>query len=41
MTGDLSDVIGTGQIEGYAHISGDSLDKLRLDCCPDEGARRT
>ena len=31
MAGDLSDVIGTGQIEGYAHIQGDSLDKLRLD----------
>jgi hypothetical protein len=31
MSGALADVIGTGQIEGYAHIQGDSLDKLRLD----------
>jgi hypothetical protein len=31
MVGEFSDVLGTGQVEGYAHIQGDSLDKLRLD----------
>lgn len=31
MTGDFADVLGTGQVEGYAHISGDSLDKLHVD----------
>ncbi len=31
MSSALADVLGTGQIEGYAHIQGDSLDKLRLD----------
>ncbi len=31
MLGDLSDAIGTGQIDGYAHITGDSLSELRLD----------
>ncbi len=31
MLGDVSDVIGTGQIDGYAHITGDTLSELRLD----------
>ena len=29
--GDLSDVMGAGQIEGYAHIRHDALNELRLD----------
>ncbi|MBN2161591.1 MAG: hypothetical protein JXR25_06140 [Pontiellaceae bacterium] len=29
--GDLSDVMGSGQIEGYAHIRNDTLNELRLD----------
>jgi hypothetical protein len=29
--GDLSDYMGAGQINGYAHINGDSLKLLRLD----------
>jgi len=31
MLGDLSDVIGAGQIDGYAHIRYDTLNELRLD----------
>lgn len=31
MLGDVSDVIGAGQIDGYAHIRHDSLTELRLD----------
>jgi len=31
MLGDLSDTMGTGQINGYAHITGDTLSELRLD----------
>jgi hypothetical protein len=31
MLGDLSDVIGAGQIDGYAHIRHDTLNELRLD----------
>lgn len=31
MLGDLSDTIGAGQIDGYAHIKGDTLTELRLD----------
>jgi gas vesicle protein len=29
--GDLSDIMGAGQIDGYAHIRHDSLNELRLD----------
>ena len=29
--GDLSDVLGAGQIDGYAHIRHDALNELRLD----------
>jgi hypothetical protein len=29
--GDISDYVGAGQIDGYAHINGDSLTELRLD----------
>ena len=31
MLGDLSDVMGSGQLNGYAHIKHDSLTELRLD----------
>ncbi|MDF7798487.1 hypothetical protein P4C99_03385 [Pontiellaceae bacterium B1224] len=31
MLGDLSDLVGAGQIDGYAHIKHDSLTELRLD----------
>jgi len=31
MLGDISDVVGAGQIDGYAHINGDALRLLRLD----------
>jgi hypothetical protein len=31
MVGDFSDVMGAGRIDGYAHITGDSLTLLRLD----------
>lgn len=31
MAGELQEILGTGKVQGYAHISGDSLDKLRLD----------
>ncbi len=31
LLGDVSDTIGAGQIDGYAHIKGDSLNELRLD----------
>lgn len=31
MLGDVSDTMGAGKINGYAHITGDSLTELRLD----------
>lgn len=31
MLGDLSDIMGAGQIEGYAHIRHDTLSELRID----------
>ncbi len=31
MAGELQEILGTGKVQGYAHIAGDSLDKLRLD----------
>lgn len=31
LLGDLSDVVGAGEINGYAHIQGDALRRLRLD----------
>ncbi|RKX40361.1 MAG: hypothetical protein DRP64_12760, partial [Verrucomicrobia bacterium] len=31
MLGDLSDIMGSGQIDGYAHIRHDTLSELRLD----------
>lgn len=31
MLGDISDVMGSGEIDGYAHIRGDSLTELRVD----------
>jgi hypothetical protein len=31
LLGDLSDIMGSGEIDGYAHIRGDSLTELRLD----------
>ncbi|MDZ8119015.1 hypothetical protein [Pontiella agarivorans] len=31
MLGDLSDLVGAGQIDGYAHVKHDSLTELRLD----------
>ncbi|MGF1451871.1 MAG: hypothetical protein ACFB21_07350 [Opitutales bacterium] len=31
LLGSLSDVVGSGEIDGYAHIQGDALRKLRMD----------
>lgn len=31
MLGEVSDFVGSGQINGYAHINNDSLEELRLD----------
>lgn len=31
MAGDFGDAVGAGQIDGFAHIEGDALRKLRLD----------